>query len=290
MCLESMDKEEASDSHMGVCVWKVRGVYVCVYVCLCTSVYMYFCARLSLTLSVGMHMDLTLLHSSAIVSFVTELKRALDHSSNAFALAQDCHKIELHLSWWRSVVERHRKCRHSEALEIAAAAAVAKQQAGMATADLMTLQQQIRQEIVDSLQRVREGMHTAINGRLDAISSISGAMQGLSAGPAETANPCRVSDLIPKSWDGSHDKGQFRNFMAELYLWMQVWSDQGDPTFVRAESVDIVDRSTLAVDCTEADFRTFESLCTRFYTGQQQANHRGWFNTYRVREDSKLGA
>ena len=33
MCLESMHKEEASDSDMGVCVWKVRGgVYVRVYV------------------------------------------------------------------------------------------------------------------------------------------------------------------------------------------------------------------------------------------------------------------
>ena len=47
----------------------------------------------------------------------------------------------------------------------------------MATAaDLMTLQQQIRQEMADSLQRVREDMHTAINGRLGAISKISSAM------------------------------------------------------------------------------------------------------------------
>ena len=35
-----------------------------------------------------MHMDLTLLHSCTIVSFVTELLCALNHSSNAFALAQ----------------------------------------------------------------------------------------------------------------------------------------------------------------------------------------------------------
>ena len=83
---------------------------------------------------------------------------------------------------------RHRKCRHSEALEIAAAAAVAQQQAAMATtADLMTLQQQIRQEIVDSLQRVRDGVHTAINGRLDAISSIPSAMQRLSAGSSRNS-------------------------------------------------------------------------------------------------------
>ena len=79
----------------------------------------------------------------------------------------------------------------------AAGAAVAEQQAGMATAaDSMTLQQQIRQEMADSLQRVREEMHTAINGRLEAISSISSAMQRISAGPAEAAKPSRTSDLI----------------------------------------------------------------------------------------------
>ena len=67
------------------------------------------------------------------------------------------------------------------------------------TADLMTLQQQIRQEMADSLQRLPEEMHTAIIGTQDAISSISSAMQRLSAGPAETAKPHRISDLIPKN-------------------------------------------------------------------------------------------
>ena len=56
----------------------------------------------------------------------------------------------------------------------------------------------------------------------------TGAMQRISAGSAEAAKPYRISDLIPKSWDGSHDRGQFRNFMAELHLWMQAWSDQGE--------------------------------------------------------------
>ena len=51
-------------------------------------------------------------------------------------------------------------------------------------------------------------MHTAINGRLDAISSISRAMQELSAGPAGTAKPYKISDFTPEGWDGSHDKGQ----------------------------------------------------------------------------------
>ena len=66
------------------------------------------------------------------------------------------------------------------------------------------MQQQIRQEIAGSLQRVREEMHTAIRGRLYATSGISSDTQRLSAGPAETAKPYRISYLIPKSWDGSH--------------------------------------------------------------------------------------
>ena len=42
-------------------------------------------------------------------------------------------------------------------------------------------------------------------------------------------NSHAVQDQRPdtKSWDGSHEKGQFRIFMAELHLWMQAWSDQG---------------------------------------------------------------
>ena len=52
--------------------------------------------------------------------------------------------------------------------------------------------------------------------------------------------PYRISDLIPKSWDGSHDKVQFRNFMTELHMWMQAWLDQGERILVRVESVDKV--------------------------------------------------
>ena len=47
--------------------------------------------------------------------------------------------------------------------------------------------------------------------------------------------------------------------MAELHLWMQAWSVQGERILVRVEGVDKVERSTLAVDCTEADFREFET-------------------------------
>ena len=48
-------------------------------------------------------------------------------------------------------------------------------------------------------------------------------------------------------------------FMAELHLWMQAWSEKGERILVRVESVDKVERSTLAVNCTEADIRTFET-------------------------------
>ena len=106
------------------------------------------------------------------------------------------------------------------------------------------------------MQRVREEMHTAINSRLDAISSIS-------AGAGEAAKPNRISDLIPKSWDGRHDKGQFPNFMEELHWWMKAWSDQGERILVRVEGVDKIERSTLAVDCTEASVRTFEAALCR---------------------------
>ena len=130
------------------------------------------------------------------------------------------------------------------------------------TADLMTLQQQIRQEMTDSLQRVREEVHTAINGRLDAISSISSAMQRLSAGPAETAQPYRISDNIPKSWDGTAAMTQASSGTSwqSCTCGCKNCSDHGERILVRVESVDRVDRSTLAVDCTEADFRTFESV------------------------------
>ena len=40
---------------------------------------------------------------------------------------------------------------------------------------------------------------------------------------------------------------------------MQAWSELGEQNLVRVESVDKVERSTLAADCTEADFRTLET-------------------------------
>ena len=55
-------------------------------------------SRPKLRESVELHIDLTLLHSCTFVSCVTELLCALDHSSNACALAQARDKTEFHLT------------------------------------------------------------------------------------------------------------------------------------------------------------------------------------------------
>ena len=97
-----------------VCVCVFKGVCLCV----CSKVGVCVCVQGVFCVFVRLLMDLTLLHSCTFLSLVTELLCALDHSSNAFALAQGCHKTELHLSWQRSAVKRHRKWSHLEALEI----------------------------------------------------------------------------------------------------------------------------------------------------------------------------
>ena len=54
--------------------------------------------------------------------------------------------------------------------------------------------------------------------------------------------------------------------MAELHLWMQAWSDQGERILERVERVGKVDQPTLAEDCAEADFRTFETALYQVFT------------------------
>ena len=94
-------------------------------------------------------------------------------------------------------------------------------------ADFATFQQQLRQEVADVIQQLRAEMNEAISGRLDMMNSISTALQKVSAKPAESKS-FRISDLIPRNWEGSNEKGEFRSFMSDLHLWMQAWSDQGE--------------------------------------------------------------
>ena len=63
--------------------------------------------------------------------------------------------------------------------------------AAPAVADLVTFQQQLRQEMTDVIQ---------------LLSSINTALQNVPAKPA-VFKPYRISDLIPRKWEGSTDKG-----------------------------------------------------------------------------------
>ena len=89
-------------------------------------------------------------------------------------------------------------------------------------------------------------MNEAISGRMDMMNCTSTALQKVSAKPAES-KPYRISD-IPKSWEGSNEKGEFRSFMSDLHLWMQAWSDQGEQMLARIESVDRFDKNVIAFD------------------------------------------
>ena len=47
--------------------------------------------------------------------------------------------------------------------------------------------------------------------------------------------------------------------MSDLHLWMQAWSDHGERVLTRVESAEKIDRDTLAVDCTQDEFRALET-------------------------------
>ena len=125
-------------------------------------------------------------------------------------------------------------------------------------ADLVTLQQQLRQEVADVTQQLRAEVNESINGRMDMMNSIGAALQRVTAKSAESKQ-YRISDLIPRNWEGGNEMGEFRSFMSDLHLWMQAWSDQGERILTRVESVEKIDRATLAVDCDQEEFRTFET-------------------------------
>ena len=112
--------------------------------------------------------------------------------------------------------------------------------------------------MADVIQQLRMEMNETVNGRMDMLNSISTAMQNVSM-KTNDSKPYRISDLIPKNWEGNNEKGEFRSFMSDLHLWMQAWSDQGERILTRVESVEEIDRATLAVDCTQEEFRTFET-------------------------------
>ena len=70
---------------------------------------------------------------------------------------------------------------------------------------MVTFQQQLRQEMTDVTQQLLAEMNEAINGRIDMLSSINTTHQSLQ-NPA-ASKPNRISDFIPRNWEGSNYKG-----------------------------------------------------------------------------------
>ena len=106
-------------------------------------------------------------------------------------------------------------------------------------ADFAAFRQQLRQEVTDVMQQARAEVNDAISG------SINKALHNVSARPAEN-KPYRISDLIPRNWEGNNEQGEFRSFMSDLHLWMQAWSNEGEKMLAIVEGVDKLDHSAIA--------------------------------------------
>ena len=97
------------------------------------------------------------------------------------------------------------------------------------TADMVNLQQQVRQEMADVTQQVRNELNETATGMFDMFDDIATASERVTANPAP--KPCRVSDLIPRT---------------------------GKVATTR-ESSDKYDDSALSVDCSQEQFRAIEA-------------------------------
>ena len=64
-------------------------------------------------------------------------------------------------------------------------------------AELVTLQQQLRQEVADVIQQLRAEVSETISGRMDMMNNISAALQRVTAKSAKF-KPYGISDLIPE--------------------------------------------------------------------------------------------
>ena len=110
-------------------------------------------------------------------------------------------KIELHLSWWRIAVKRRRLWSHWEALEIRGSnssrnVATRRGQRCSSRSD-RRWQTSCRESVKKCTQQpMKDWMQSAA-----CSVPCRGSQQVLQ-------KQYRISDLIPKSWDGSHDKGQ----------------------------------------------------------------------------------
>ena len=87
------------------------------------------------------------------------------------------------------------------------------------TAIFTAFQQQLRQEMTDVIQQLE--MNETVSGRMDMLNSINAALQNVSA-KSIASKPYRISDLIPRNWEGSNDKGWSGSTIARLQLIVQM--------------------------------------------------------------------
>ena len=106
------------------------------------------------------------------------------------------------------------------------------------------------------------GSEESINGRMDMLNSINTELHNVSAKLTDS-KPYRIGDLLPRNWETSNGKEDFRSFTSDLHLWMQSWSNQGEILLVSVESTDKFDSSTIAFDCSDEQFRSIEALLHR---------------------------
>ena len=64
----------------------------------------------------------------------------------------------------------------------------------------------MRQEIADVVQQLRVELNESVSGRMEMLNSIKIALQSVSAKPTDF-KPYRISDFLPRNWEGSNDKG-----------------------------------------------------------------------------------
>ena len=119
--------------------------------------------------------------------------------------------------------------KHRSVAAAAAATDSAELRTDMVTAaDLTELAQLLRQDVAEVIQQLRVDMTGTTNSRIDMLSSITAALQNVAGKPTDSKQ-YRISDLIPRSWDSSNEKGEFRSFMSGLHLqavtYEGVWSN-----------------------------------------------------------------
>ena len=116
--------------------------------------------------------------------------------TNAFALAQDCHKTELHLTWKRGAL-RVSKFRGSSSSKVCT---------GMVTTTgSVTLWQQLRLEVVHIIQQVRTELHETVSGMIDMLNSTNTALRNVTVKPAPE-KPYRIRDLIQGKWRAAMER------------------------------------------------------------------------------------